>query len=159
LVRVAIARLDSHERISILELCELARSMDMGNLQQTTREVINETIGAEEERAWMTWWAKRPQQEVTSMHQYAASQRAVLTELARLQAAGAEVSSPEVQQLVGQFMANLQRYGVRESLVDALSWNAGLTRKWLAIGERVTARTLADQLSATQQSDTQRSAP
>src|SRR5262249_14432865 len=45
LVRVAIARLDSHERISILELCELARSMDMGNLQQTTREVINETIG------------------------------------------------------------------------------------------------------------------
>ncbi|MGB6605338.1 MAG: hypothetical protein WA747_10535 [Steroidobacteraceae bacterium] len=47
----ALASLDVRENLSIEGLCQLARSMDMGNAQQLTREVINESIGAEEERA------------------------------------------------------------------------------------------------------------
>jgi len=75
LVRAAIANLDLHQELSIDDLCKLARRMEMSTLQQTTREVINETISPDEERAWMTWWANRPREEVEVMQQYAAAQR------------------------------------------------------------------------------------
>jgi MerR family transcriptional regulator, thiopeptide resistance regulator len=142
LVRAALASLDVRENLSIEDLCQLARSMDMGNTQQLTREVINESIGAEEERAWMTWWAKRPEDQVQSMQQYSLAQRAVLAELAKLQACGAEVTSPDAQRLADQWAANLTQYRVREFLLEALTWNAPLTRKWLDVGEQIATRTL-----------------
>jgi MerR family transcriptional regulator, thiopeptide resistance regulator len=142
LVRAALASLDVRENLAIEDLCQLARSMDMGNAQQLTREVINESIGAEEERAWMTWWAKRPEGEAQSMQQYALAQRALIAELAKLQASGAEVASREVQRLADQWTANLGQYRVRQHLLEAITWNAALTRKWLDVGERITARAL-----------------
>lgn len=142
LVRAALASLAVRENLSIEDLCQLARSMDMGNAQQLTREVINESIGAEEERAWMTWWSKRPEGEAQSMQQHSLAARALLAELAKLQAAGADASCREVQQVAGQWNTNLTRYRVRELLLEALTWNAALTRKWLDVGERVTSRAL-----------------
>ena len=142
LLRAALASLDVRQNLSIEDLCQLARSMDMGNAQQLTREVINESIGAEEERAWMTWWAKRPEGQAQSMQQHALAQRAVLAELAKLEASGAGVASPDVQRLADQWIANLTQYRVREHLLEALTWNASLTRKLLDVGERITTRTL-----------------
>lgn len=144
LVRAAIANLDLHRELSIDDLCNLARRMEMSTLQQTTREVINETISPDEERAWMTWWANRPREEVEVMQQYAAAQRALLEQFAALQAAGASPTSPEVQRLAPKWHENLSRYGGRSRVLEMMAWNAPLTRKWLRVGERVISRTVGD---------------
>ncbi len=70
LVAAALARISSRQRLSIEELCNLVRSMEMSNHQETTRELINETIRPEEERAAMTWWAARPPTEGNAMREY-----------------------------------------------------------------------------------------
>jgi hypothetical protein len=143
LVRAALANLSVHHDLSLDELCNLARRMEMTNVREVTREAINETVSAEEERAWLTWWSKRPAEETEQMQQYALLQRSVLAELAKLSADGASPASPEAQTLVRRWNENLTRYNVRSRLLDALTWNATVTRKWLRVGERITARTLA----------------
>lgn len=142
LVRAAITGLDLQQELSINDLCNLTRRMQMSTLQQTTREVINETVSPDEERAWMTWWASRPREEVEVMRQYAAAQRALLEQFAALQAAGASPTSPEVQCLTPMWHENLSRYGGRARILEMMAWNAPLTRKWLRVGEQVISRTL-----------------
>jgi hypothetical protein len=61
-----------------------------------------------------------------------------MAELAKLQAAGAAPTSIEVQNLVLQWVANLDRYGAREVMLEAIDWNMMLTRKSLRVGERLT---------------------
>ncbi|HEX5462584.1 MAG TPA: MerR family transcriptional regulator [Steroidobacteraceae bacterium] len=145
LVRAALANLDIRRDLPIDDLCKLARKMEMTHLREATREAINETVSAEEERAWLTWWSRRPAEETEQMQQYALSQRSVLAELARLSAEGASPTSPEAQALAQRWSGNLTRYNVRSRLLDALAWNATVTRKWLRVGERITARTAAGQ--------------
>lgn len=145
MVRAAIATLDLHQELSIDDLCNLARRMEMSTLQQTTREVINATISPDEERTWLTWWASRPREEIEVMQQYAAAQRVLLEQFAALQAAGASPASPEVQRLVPKWHENLSRYGGRSRILEMMAWNTPLTRKWLRVGERVISRTVGDQ--------------
>lgn len=142
LVRAAMANLDLHQELSIDDLCNLAKRMEMSTLQQTTREVINETISPDEERAWMTWWANRPREETELVRRYAAAQRALLEQFAALQAAGASPTSPEVQRFTPKWHENLSRYGGRTRILEMMAWNAPLTRKWLRVGERVISRTV-----------------
>src|SRR6185437_2287268 len=144
MVRAAIATLDLHQELSIDDLCNLARRMEMSTLQQTTREVINATISPDEERTWLSWWASRPREEIEVMQQYAAAQRVLLEQFAALQAAGASPASPEVQRLVPKWHENLSRYGGRSRILEMMAWNTPLTRKWLRVGERVISRTVGD---------------
>jgi MerR family transcriptional regulator, thiopeptide resistance regulator len=153
LVTTALRNLDGRERLPIEELCNLARSMDMNDIKQITREVINESITPEEERAWATWWANRPRHETQEMQDYATEQRTLLGALVKLQSASVDVNSPEVQLLAERWSANLSRYHVRERMLKALTWNASLTRKWLNVGERITARTVAPPESHSHGSD------
>jgi DNA-binding transcriptional MerR regulator len=62
LVKAALATIASGKRLSLDNLCNLTRSMEMENQHarvQIVRELINETITPEEERAVMTWIAAR----------------------------------------------------------------------------------------------------
>lgn len=145
MARAAIANLDLHQELSIDDLCNLARRIEMTTRLETTREVINESISPDEERAWMTWWAKRPREDIEVMQQYAAAQRALLEQFAALQAAGASPASPEVQRLTPKWQENLSHYGGRSRILEMMAWNAPLTRKWLRVGERVISQTVGDQ--------------
>ena len=83
LVCQALARLEAHREPSLHVLCKLVRTMEARNLSEVTREVIHESISADEQRAWMTWWGRQPAKDVQRMQQYALAQRALLTEFAR----------------------------------------------------------------------------
>ena len=144
LVRAALMSLDARDRLSIEDLCSLARSMDMTNLRQQTREAINQAITAEEERAWTTWWTQQPESTVQAMQDYAAEQRAILGEVAKLQAAGADPTSEEAQHIAQQWVTNISKHNVRPVLVEALTWNQDLTRKWMNLGERLSAQTAGE---------------
>jgi DNA-binding transcriptional MerR regulator len=135
LVQAALARIESGHRLSVDELCTLARTMDMNNHQVNTRELINQAITPEEERAYMTWWAARPPNEAVAMRDYGAAMRALFRSLQSLMEKKVDPAATEVQALVDQWNEIALRYGLRTTMVALLEWNASIARKWLDVGE------------------------
>jgi hypothetical protein len=64
LTEAARRTLEVCQELSLDELCELIKSSDnersstIENVAAVMRELINERITPEEERAWVTWWAQ-----------------------------------------------------------------------------------------------------
>jgi DNA-binding transcriptional MerR regulator len=67
LIKTALATIKSGKQLSPENLCDLTRSMEMENqfaTYQIFRELANETITPDGERAVMTWIAARPLEEI-----------------------------------------------------------------------------------------------
>jgi MerR family transcriptional regulator, thiopeptide resistance regulator len=135
LVQAALARIESGNRLSVDELCTLARTMDMNNHQVNTRELINKAITPEEERAYMTWWAARPPNEAMAMRDYGAAMRILFRELQSFMEKKVDPAATGVQTLVDQWNEIALRYGLRSTMVALLEWNTSIARKWLDVGE------------------------
>jgi hypothetical protein len=148
LVAAALARISSRQRLSIEELCNLVRSMEMSNHQETTRELINETIRPEEERAAMTWWAARPPTEGNAMREYGTAVRAIFQALHGLMEEKADPAANEVQALIEQWKDIALRCHLRDTMLAMLDWNTDIAGKWLDVGERALSRTLSSEQSA-----------
>src|SRR5581483_2374055 len=75
LVRAALATIGSEKALSLEELCNLTRSMEMGvpmngaSKMAAIRGLINERLTAEEERAYHTWTASRPSEELKAVQE------------------------------------------------------------------------------------------
>jgi len=147
IVRVALARLAEKQTLSIDELCELARGAEMGrslNLS-TWRDLINQMITPEEERAYSNWWSARPSELACAMKEFSEAQRSLFGALEALRAKGADPTSAKVQALIDRHRELMTEYRVREQLVDLMQWNPALTRKYIAVGEQFRNRTLNDE--------------
>ena len=151
LTEAACRRLEVCQELSLDELCELIKSSDnersstMENVATMMRELINERITPEEERAWVTWWAQHPE-DVTNEKALREDARGLLTEVQALAESGANPESPEAQQLVDRHRALLLRHDVARRRVRLLEWNAPLTRKWMSFGAEARYRDLIGSL-------------
>ena len=151
LTEAACRRLEVCQELSLDELCELVKSLDnersstMENAEAMMRELINERITPEEERAWVTWWAQHPE-DVTKEKALREDARRLLTEVQALAESGANPESPQAQQLVDRHQALLQKHSVAERRVRLLEWNAPLTRKWMSFGAEARYRDLIGSL-------------
>jgi len=138
-------RLTSKPALSLEELCELFKGLeanrnpDMHSTHLLIREVLNESISAEEERALNTWWAQHPG-DLAQVREHLTSVRPMFAELDRLAREEADPSSPEVQALVKRNSELLTLHGVRERTLRQLEWNPVVTLKVHAIGPRLTER-------------------
>jgi MerR family transcriptional regulator, thiopeptide resistance regulator len=156
LVGAALQRLRTRESLSIGELCDLIkrieanRSIYMSSAAAITRQLINENITPEEERAWATWWAEHPEH---SRYQgaFVTEQKALMQEMLQLDAQGESPASPAVQALLLRHQALLDKYKVRELAMKQLAWNAALTKKWWGIG--IKARRVANEDNDLRRSD------
>lgn len=117
----------------------------MENAATVMRELINERITPDEERAWVTWWAQHPDDaaEETALRDEA---RALLKDVQALAESGADPASSEAQRLVDRHRALLLKHGVAERRVRLLEWNAPLTKKWLTFGAEARYRDLIGSL-------------
>ena len=70
LLESALARGESQRPLSIYEFCDLIRSTQMTDVRVISRELLNELITPEEERAWLTWWSQRPKEDAYRMAQW-----------------------------------------------------------------------------------------
>lgn len=141
LVQTALARIESGHRLSVEELCNLARSMDMNNQPAITRELINDAITPDEERAYMTWWAGRPPDEAIAMREYGAAMRELFRSLHAFMEKKVDPAAAKVQVLVAHWNAIALRYRLRNTMLELMEWNADVARKWLNVGERALSRT------------------
>jgi DNA-binding transcriptional MerR regulator len=148
LVHAVLERLRTRQVPSIAELCELIkglennRSVDMTSAASLTRQLINENITAEEERAWLTWWGEHPE-EVAEALGFNKEQEGLSAEVRQLMEQGVDPASDAVQDVLRRHNASLEKYRVRERNRRLCAWNAKATQQWWGIG--VKARRLADE--------------
>jgi len=148
LVQAALVTIEAGQPLALEELCNLTRSMQMGNQHAITRELINEQITPHEERAYMTWAAGRPPDEIKAMREYGEAVRALFRSLQHLREKKVEPGSPEVQALITEWNALAVRYGLRNFMATLLEWNPAVGQKWLQVGERAMSLSMASQQTA-----------
>jgi MerR family transcriptional regulator, thiopeptide resistance regulator len=135
-------RLTTNQTLSLDELCELVkgleenRSPDMHNTHALIREVINESLSAEEERALHTWWAQHPG-DLAQRQEMAASLRPAVEAADRLAEQQADPACPEAQALVKRQNELMTLYGARERVLRQLEWNPAITLKICRMGPKM----------------------
>ncbi len=139
-IQAALGRLQAGSQLSIDELCELLRNVDMNKLQVVTRELINKHITPEQEREWLTYWSQRPAEEGTDAQARFAAGKVIAAEILALMRGGATPNSPEVQVQVRRSYDNWLKPGMRERQLEQFAWNPGVTKAWSALGSRLLAR-------------------
>jgi DNA-binding transcriptional MerR regulator len=146
-VRTALARLAANHALSLDELCELARSTEMNHSLRlsTFRELVNEVITPEEEREYVTWWAKRPNKEAKSMQAFSEAQQVLFRALETLRVKAADPASPKVQAIMDRHRELMTKHRVREQLVELMEWNPAVARKYIRVGERFRTRIMAEE--------------
>lgn len=120
----------------------------MGNHHAIARELINEQITPQEERAYMTWIASRPGDEIKAMQEYGAAMRILFRSLQELREKKVDPAAPEVQSLITEWNALAVRYGLRQFMATLIEWNPAVAQKWLQVGERTMSRSVASQNAA-----------
>jgi MerR family transcriptional regulator, thiopeptide resistance regulator len=148
LVQTVVLTIKSGRPLALEELCNLTRSMEMANHHAIARELINAEITADEERAYATWMAARPPDEIKAMQEYGAAVRILFRSLQDLREKKVEPTAPEVQALITDWNALAVRYELRRFMTMVLEWNPGVARKWLLVGERALSRSMASQQTA-----------
>jgi MerR family transcriptional regulator, thiopeptide resistance regulator len=148
LVRTALAAIESGRPLSLEDLCNLTRSMEMGNQHAIARQLINEQITPDEERAYVTWMAARPAEELKAMQEYGAAVRVLFRSLQGLRERKVDPIDPEAQAQIVQWNQLAVRYGLRQFMTTLLEWSPAVAQKWLQVGELTLSRSIASQEAA-----------
>jgi DNA-binding transcriptional MerR regulator len=139
LIKTALATIKSGKQLSLENLCNLTRSMEMEDRfsrSQIYRELVNETITPDEERAVTTWITSRPPNEMKAMSESAPAGRALLKSIQDLQQNNVDPAAPEAQALVVRENELAVQYGLRNFSASMFEWNGPLAEKWMQVGER-----------------------
>ena len=115
----------------------------MNNVQVIMRELINEMLTPEEERAWHTHMATLPKSELAEGREHFEASHAIHLALIRLMDQGAEPGSDEVQRLLQRSNETSLKYRFRERLVSRERWNSAVARKVYVLGHRIVTKTSA----------------
>jgi DNA-binding transcriptional MerR regulator len=139
LIKTALATIKSGKELSLENLCNLTRSMEMENQftrLRTYRELINEAITPDEERAVVTWMASQPPEEIKARSEAAPAARAVLNSVREMRQNNVDPAAPEAQALAVRENEIALQYGLRKFAAAMFAWNAPLAEKWLQMNER-----------------------
>jgi hypothetical protein len=120
----------------------------MGNHHAIARDLINEQIGPDEERTYMTWMAARPPEEIKAMQEYGAAVPVLFRSLQDLRERNVEPTAPEAQKVITEWNALAVRCRLRHFMTTLLEWNSVIGQKWLQVGERAMSRSMASQQGA-----------
>jgi hypothetical protein len=107
---------------------------------QVFREMVNETMTPDEERAVMTWITSRSPEEMQLRVDCAPAMRALRLAVRDLQQNGVDPTSQEAQALAVRENDLCVRYKMRELPAAMFEWNTSLAEKWLQMGERAAWR-------------------
>lgn len=142
---VAARRLQTRQKLSLRELCELVRSLDAArrSITQSTvffvRGLMKERLTPEEQHAWDTWWATHPK-DAAQNAVFLREQIQLYDEIHCLIDRGVVPSAAAAQQLMKRYNALLEKYGVRERTVRTLDWNESVTTRFMSMEAEARAR-------------------
>jgi hypothetical protein len=105
---------------------------------QNYRELLNETITPDEERAVVTWIASRPPGEMKTISESAPAARALRDSVRDLLRNNVDPAAPEAQALLVRENEISLQYGLRKFAASMFEWNSPLAEKWMQVSERLT---------------------
>jgi DNA-binding transcriptional MerR regulator len=153
LVKSALSTIKSGGRLTLDDLCNLTRSMEMENPQSPhalfpiVRELINENLTPEEERAVMTWVASRPPDDLKAMHDSAPAMLDLHRSFQDLREKNVDAAAPEAQALVVRMNEIVVRSGARNHRATLFEWNTLVALKWMQFGDRLMSKRIASSRS------------
>jgi DNA-binding transcriptional MerR regulator len=112
------------------------------------RELINENLTPEEERAVMTWVAARPPDEMKAMHECAPAILDLHRSFQDLREKNVDPAAPEAQALVARLNEVVVRSGARNHRATLFEWNTPVALKWIQFGERLMSKRIISSQSA-----------
>ena len=151
LVKTALATIESGGRLSLDNLCNLTRTIEMENPQALfpiVRQLINENLTPEEERVVMTWVAARPQDELKAMQECAPAMLDVHRSFQDLREKNADPAAPEAQALVARLNELVVRSGARNHRATLFEWNTPVALKWMQFSDRLMSKRIISSHSA-----------
>jgi DNA-binding transcriptional MerR regulator/Lon protease-like protein len=142
LTRLEVARRRLASRaLSLDELCELvkeleiSRSSAMHTASSILRQLLTESLSADETQAWRSWWADHPADRAAATS--AGESLAILHEdLEHLAQQHADPSSAPAQELVKRHYSTLTRFSTRERALRLMQWNPSITAKIFSLGAK-----------------------
>jgi DNA-binding transcriptional MerR regulator len=143
LIKTALATIKSGQQLSVENLCNLTRSMEMEekfSRMRIFRELVNETITPDEERAVMTWIASYPLDEMKAMSEATPVALALRNSFRDLRQNNVDPAAPEAQALAVRDNEITLQYGLRNFTASMFEWNEALAEKWLRVGDRAAWR-------------------
>jgi MerR family transcriptional regulator, thiopeptide resistance regulator len=124
--------------------------MEMKNLATAARELMNEGLSPDEERAVMNWVAARPPEELKATTQgFLAPARAVFRALQDLREKKVDPAAPEVQALIDEWNQIVVRCQVRNRRAAMLEWNPSIALRWAEISARTLLRGISSEQETT----------
>lgn len=108
-------RLQSRRSLSLDDLCQLMRNFQLWSLCGA----IDRHIPAQEQRKWNDWWADHASETADATAFGKIQETEILLPMISLMQAGADPSSPEVQDLIMRGIQLMSRYGIREAAIQA----------------------------------------
>jgi DNA-binding transcriptional MerR regulator len=151
LVKTALATIKSGRRLSLDNLCNLTRSMEMEDpfaRFQSVREAINESLTPDEERAFMTWMAAHSQDEMKAIRECAPAMIDLHRSFQDLREKRVDHAAPEAQALTVRGKELAVRSGAYNFSATLFEWNTPLALKWMQIGERLMSKRIVSSQSA-----------
>ena len=142
---VAARRLQTRQKLSLRELCDLVRSLDAPRrsiTQSSTlfiRGLMKELLTPEEQHAWDMWFAIHPK-DAAQNAAFLRKRIQLHDEIDGLIDRGVAPSAAAAQQLMKRFNALLEKYGVRERTVRMLDWNDSVTTRFMSMEAEARAR-------------------
>ena len=139
LIKTALATIKSGKELSLENLCNLTRSMEMEDQfsrLKIVREVINETITPDEERAVVTWVASWPPDEMKAIRESVPAVLAMRSSIQDLRQNNVDPGAPEAQVLAVRENELAVQYGLHNFAASMFEWNGPLGEKWLQTSER-----------------------
>jgi MerR family transcriptional regulator, thiopeptide resistance regulator len=157
LVKSALATIKSGKQLSLDNLCNLTRSMEMESPQSPhtllpiVRELINENLTPDEERAVMTWVAARPPDALKAMHDSAPAILDLHRSFQDLREKNVDPAAREAQALVARLNELVVRSGARDHRATLFEWNNALALKWMQFGDRLMSKRIVSSQAAAAQ--------
>lgn len=151
LIKTALATIKSGKPLSVENLCNLTRNMEMEDQFERAkifRELVNETITPDEERAVMTWIAAFPPDAMKAIRGSAVELSPLRDSIIDLAKENVDPGAPEVQALLVRQNEITLQYGLRNFPASMFEWNETIALKFLPVGERTSWRKKSPELGA-----------
>jgi len=114
----------------------------MNNVQAALRELINQHITPEQEREWLTYWARRAPEETLASEEQRASFRQIARDYHKLMKQGAAPDSDAVQAVTQRSMRTWLDGNLRQRQLEQLAWNPEVTRAWFSLASKLLTRSV-----------------
>ena len=140
LVDAALARFSARGPLSVDDLCDLLRNLEMDTVQSIGADLLKEMFTLDEQWQWVREYGRLSKEQLASKRESFDASRAIALEFRKLLEQGVEPGSRKAQALLKRSNESWLKHGVRQQLLERLESDPVMARKIYRFGNRLMER-------------------